>query len=67
MQFTTFVLAVLLGSLLSFSIGCSKQEKEKEPVVSVQTTPAERSTMTHARLGHEDGHCAEDHVDDHRL
>ena len=46
MQFTTFVLAVLLGSLLSFSIGCSKQEKEKEPVVSVQTMPAQRSAIS---------------------
>jgi len=46
MQFTAFVLAALLGGLLWFSIGCSKQEKEKEPVVSVQTTPAQRSEIS---------------------
>jgi len=45
-QFTAFVLAALLGGLLSFSIGCSKQEKEKEPVVSVQTMPAQRSAIS---------------------
>jgi len=46
MQFTAFVLAALLGGLLWFSIGCSKQEKEKEPVVSVQTMPAQRSEIS---------------------
>jgi len=45
-QFTALVLAALLGGLLSFSIGCSKQEKEKEPVVSVQTMPAQRSAIS---------------------
>jgi len=45
-QFTALVLAGLLGGLLSFSIGCSKQEKEKEPVVSVQTMPAQRSAIS---------------------
>ncbi len=44
--FSAFVLTALLGGLLSFSIGCSKQEKEKEPVVSVQTTPAQRSAIS---------------------
>jgi len=45
-QFTAFVLTALLGGLLSFSIGCSKPEKEKEPVVSVQTMPAQRSEIS---------------------
>jgi HlyD family secretion protein len=46
MQFRAFVLAALLEGLLSFSIGCSKQEKEKEPVVSVQTMAAQRSAIS---------------------
>ena len=46
MQFRAFALAALLEGLLSFSIGCSKQEKEKEPVVSVQTMPAQRSAIS---------------------
>jgi HlyD family secretion protein len=44
--FTAFVLTALLGGLLSFSIGCSKPEKEKAPVVSVQTMPAQRSAIS---------------------
>lgn len=31
---------------LLVSVGCSKQEAEKEPVVTVQTTPAQRATIS---------------------
>lgn len=39
-----FSLAVL--PLMFFASGCGKAEKEKEPVVSVQTTPAKRATIS---------------------
>jgi HlyD family secretion protein len=35
-----------LAALLSIANGCSKAEKEKELVVSVQTTPAQRATIS---------------------
>jgi HlyD family secretion protein len=37
-----------LGTALSlfFGSGCSKEEKEKEPVVTVQVTPAKRATIS---------------------
>ncbi|HEX8881380.1 MAG TPA: hypothetical protein VF749_15180, partial [Candidatus Acidoferrum sp.] len=31
---------------LLISAGCSKQEAEKEPVVTVETTPAQRATIS---------------------
>ena len=37
---------LLLSSPLFFVSGCSKSEKEKEPVVTVQTTPAKRATIS---------------------
>lgn len=39
------VVATATG-LLSFSSGCKSAEKEKEPVVSVQTTPAQRAPIS---------------------
>lgn len=39
-------LALLIAPLLFFASGCSKDEKEKEPVVTVQTTPAKRDTIS---------------------
>jgi HlyD family secretion protein len=41
----------LLGAVavvLLLAAGCGKQEKEKEPIVSVQTTPAQRATISHS-------------------
>ena len=35
-----------LAAILFIAGGCSKAEKEKEPVVSVQTTPAQRATIS---------------------
>ena len=35
-----------LASILCIVSGCSKAEKEKEPVVSVQTTPAQRAPIS---------------------
>lgn len=35
-----------LVAILSIASGCSKAEKEKEPVVSVQTTPAQRAPIS---------------------
>jgi HlyD family secretion protein len=35
-----------LAAVLSIASGCSKAEKEKEPVVSVQTTPAQRASIS---------------------
>jgi HlyD family secretion protein len=35
-----------LAALLVFASGCSKDEKEKEPVVTVQTTPVTRATIS---------------------
>ncbi len=35
-----------IAAILSAASGCSKDEKEKEPVVSVQTTPARRAPIS---------------------
>ena len=34
------------ATALFFLIGCGKAEKEKEPVVTVQTTPAQRGPIS---------------------
>ena len=39
------LLATVLAGLLYVCGGCSQPEKEKEPIVSVQTTPAERASI----------------------
>ncbi|MBZ5701623.1 MAG: efflux RND transporter periplasmic adaptor subunit [Acidobacteriia bacterium] len=39
-------LACALAALLAAMSGCGSQEKEKEPVVSVQTTPAQRGPIS---------------------
>jgi HlyD family secretion protein len=39
-------LSLAIALLLFFVSGCSKAEKEKEPVVSVQTTPAKRAAIS---------------------
>jgi HlyD family secretion protein len=39
-------LPVCVSVALPFVAGCSKEEKEKEPVVSVQTTPAAKSSIS---------------------
>ena len=44
----------LLGAMLIVALaiaGCSKAEKEKEPVVAVQVTPAERASIAHVVTG----------------
>jgi len=46
MNWKSVAVAAAAAGLLSFSIGCKSQEKEKEPVVSVQTTPAERAPIS---------------------
>src|SRR6267154_571542 len=38
--------ATAAAGLLSISSGCKSAEKEKEPVVSVQTTPAQRAPIS---------------------
>jgi HlyD family secretion protein len=38
--------AAALAGLLCFCGGCGEKEKEKEPTVSVQTTPAQRAPIT---------------------
>jgi len=40
------LLPIGLSAVLAFLAGCSKEEKEKEPVVSVQTTPAEKTSIS---------------------
>ena len=40
------ILLVSVSAVLLIAAGCGKQEKEKEPVVSVQTTPAQRATIS---------------------
>src|SRR5947207_5798178 len=35
-----------IAAILCIATGCSKDEKEKEPVVSVQTTPAQRAPIS---------------------
>jgi RND family efflux transporter MFP subunit len=43
---TLFLTAAAVAcGLLCFACGCSKAEKEKEPVVSVQTTPAQKMAI----------------------
>lgn len=37
--------ALLAGCWVLVAVGCGKQEKEKEPVVSVQVSPAQRSSI----------------------
>src|SRR5256885_3815653 len=44
--FDTFWPLGCLPALLLLLNGCSKKEKEKEPVVSVQTTPAEKTSIS---------------------
>jgi multidrug efflux pump subunit AcrA (membrane-fusion protein) len=39
-------LLAALAAVLLFAAGCGKQEKEKEPVVSVQTTRAQRAAIS---------------------
>ena len=39
-------LSLVIALLLFFVSGCSKAEQEKEPVVSVQTKPAKRATIS---------------------
>jgi HlyD family secretion protein len=39
-------LLLVIATPLIFTSGCSKDEKEKEPVVTVQTTPAKRETIS---------------------
>ena len=39
-------LLAALAAVLLLAAGCGKQEKEKEPVVSVQTTPAQRAAIS---------------------
>jgi multidrug efflux pump subunit AcrA (membrane-fusion protein) len=44
---SSFIITGWLAALLLFSAGCSSSaEKEADPVVSVQTTPAERTTIS---------------------
>ncbi len=45
-QGTSPARAAALGALLLLAAGCGKEEKEKEPVVSVQTEAAERETIS---------------------
>lgn len=40
------MLAFAASGLLCFSDGCKQEEKEKEPVVSVQVTPAKKDTIS---------------------
>jgi HlyD family secretion protein len=46
MSWKHVAVVVAAAGLLSFSIGCKSEEKEKEPVVSVQTTPAQRAPIS---------------------
>src|SRR5258707_6881109 len=39
-------LVAALAAVLCFVAGCGQKEKEKAPVVSVQTTPAERAVIS---------------------
>jgi HlyD family secretion protein len=43
---SSLISAGLLAGLLLFSAGCSSAEKEADPLVTVQTTPAERATIS---------------------
>jgi HlyD family secretion protein len=42
----SITLSCALAAILCIVTGCSKAEKEKEPVVSVQTTPAQRAAIS---------------------
>ncbi len=42
----SLVLFCALAAILCIASGCGKAEKEKEPVVSVQTTPAQRAPIS---------------------
>jgi HlyD family secretion protein len=43
---SSFILTGSVAALLLFSTGCSSAEKEADPLVTVQTTPAERATIS---------------------
>ena len=45
-QFTFAAMAAAAALLSGFAWGCAKEEKEKEPEVSVQTTPAEKEDIS---------------------
>jgi multidrug efflux pump subunit AcrA (membrane-fusion protein) len=45
-RFTFAAMAAAAGLLSGFAWGCAKEEKEKEPEVSVQTTPAEKEDIS---------------------
>lgn len=46
MNWKSVAVAVAASGLLSFSSGCKSEEKEKEPEVTVQTTPAQRAPIS---------------------
>lgn len=50
-QFGRTAIAVFAAGLLYFSSGCGETEKEKEPVVSVQTTPAQKAPISEVISG----------------
>ncbi len=43
---SSFILSGSLAALLVLSTGCGSAEKEADPLVTVQTTPAERATIS---------------------
>ena len=43
---SSFISTGSVAALLLFSAGCSSAEKEADPLVTVQTTPAERATIS---------------------
>jgi HlyD family secretion protein len=43
---STLTVLVSLAALLALTGGCGGQEKEKEPIVTVETTPAERAVIS---------------------
>lgn len=43
---SSFLLTVAASGLLYLASGCKQEEKEKEPVVSVQVTPAEKGVIS---------------------
>jgi len=45
-HFRLAAMAAGTALLLGFALGCAKEEKEKEPEVSVQTTPAEKEDIS---------------------
>lgn len=46
MNWKSVAVAIAASGLLSFSSGCKSEEKEKEPEVTVQTTPAQRAPIS---------------------